>query len=60
MIRKVVYLAEYDWVIKAYFAVSIYWTDEILDELWLAGANDEEMHKSHLSLSSGNLNEGIC
>lgn len=60
MIRQVTYLPEYDWVIKAYFAVSSYWTDEIMDELWRAGANDEELHKSYESLSSGNLDEGIC
>ena len=60
MIRKVAYLPEYDWVIKAYFAVSSYWTDEILAELWNAGANEEEMYKSYLCLSSGNLDEGIC
>lgn len=60
MIRQVAYLPEYDWVIKAYFAVSSYWTDEILAELWDAGANEEEMYKSYQSLSSGNLDEGIC
>lgn len=60
MIRQVVYIPKYDWVIKAYFAVSTYWTDEILAELWKAGANEEEMYKSYLSLSSDNLNEGIC
>lgn len=60
MIRKVVYLPEYDWVIKAYFAVSRYWTEEIMAELAYAGANEEEMVKSYICLSSGNLDEGIC
>lgn len=60
MIRQVVYLPEYDWVIKAYFSVSDYWTDEIMAELAFAGANEEQMWKSYYSLSSGNLDEGIC
>lgn len=60
MIRQVAYLPEYDWVIKAYFAVSNYWTDEIMTELWKAGASEEQLERSYLSLSSGNLNEGIC
>lgn len=60
MIRKVAYLPEYDWVIKAYFAVSDYWVNEIMAELAFAGANEEQMWKSYNLLSSGNLNEGIC
>jgi len=60
MIRQVAYLPEYDWVIKAYFAVSSYWTDEIMAELAFAGADEEQMWKSYYSLSSGNLDEGIC
>lgn len=60
MIRQVAYLPEYDWVIKAYFSVSSYWTDEIMAELAFAGADEEQMWKSYYSLSSGNLDEGIC
>lgn len=60
MIRQTAYLPEYDWVIKAYFAVSSYWTDEIMAELAFAGADEEQMWKSYYSLSSGNLDEGIC
>lgn len=60
MIRQVAYLPEYDWVIKAYFAVSSYWTGEIMAELAFAGADEEQMWKSYYSLSSGNLDEGIC
>ena len=60
MIRQTAYLPEYDWVIKAYFAVSSYWTDEIMAELAFAGADEEQMWKSYHSLSSGNLDEGIC
>lgn len=60
MIRQVAYLPEYDWVIKAYFAVSRYWIEEIMAELAYAGANEEQMLKSYYSLSSGRLNEGIC
>jgi hypothetical protein len=60
MIRQVAYLPEYDWVIKAYFAVSSYWVDEIMAELAFAGADEEQMWKSYDSLMSGNLDEGIC
>ena len=60
MIRQVAYLPEFDWVIKAYFSVSDYWTDEIMAELAFAGANEEQMWKSYYSLTSGNLDEGIC
>lgn len=60
MIRQLAYLPRYDWVIKAYFAVSCYWADEIMAELARAGANEEEMLRSYRSLISGNLNEGIC
>lgn len=60
MIRRVAYLPEYDWVIKAYFAVSSYWVNEIMAELAFAGADEEQMWKSYYSLISGNLDEGIC
>lgn len=60
MIRQEAYLPEFDWMIKAYFAVSCYWTDEIMEELWKAGASEEEMYNSYVSLMSGNLDEGIC
>lgn len=60
MIRQVAYLPEFDWVIKAYFSVSDYWTDEIMAELAFAGADEEQMWKSYYSLTSGNLDEGIC
>lgn len=60
MIRQVLYLPRYDWLVKAYFAVSCYWVDEIMAELAEAGANEEEMRLSYISLMSGNLNEGIC
>lgn len=60
MIRQVAYLPEYDWVIKAYFAVSSYWVNEIMAELAFAGADEEQMWKSYDSLMSGNLDEGIC
>lgn len=60
MIRQVAYLPHYDWLIKAYFAVSCYWVDEIMTELDEAGANEEEMRLSYICLTSGNLNEGIC
>ena len=60
MIRQVAYLPHYDWTIKAYFAVSRYWVNEIMAELAFAGANEEQMWKSYYSLSSGNLDEGIC
>lgn len=60
MIRQVAYLPEYDWVIKAYFAVSSYWVNEIMAELAFAGADEEQMWKSYDSLISGNLDEGIC
>lgn len=60
MIRQVAYLPHYDWTIKAYFAVTSYWVNEIMAELAYAGANEEEMRLSYISLISGNLNEGIC
>jgi hypothetical protein len=33
MIIQVIYLEDYDWLIKVYYAVTTYYSDEILDEL---------------------------
>jgi hypothetical protein len=34
MIAQVIYLKEYDWLVKVYYAVDQYYKEEILSELY--------------------------
>lgn len=60
MIRQKIYIKEYDWVVHAYFAVTTYYTDEIMDKLWLLGCDGETMELAQRNLDKGDLNTGLC
>jgi hypothetical protein len=60
MIRQKIYIKEYDWVVHAYFAVMTYYTDEIMDKLWLLGCEGETMELAQRNLDKGDLNTGLC
>lgn len=61
MIRQTIILPEYgDWEIFAYFSVSGYWTDEIMEKLWDIGCDGNHALKAYRNLSSGDLNTGLC
>lgn len=60
MIRVDLYIKECDWTIHAFFAVSEYWVEDIMDALWLVGCDADTAKRAYSNLSSGELNNGIC
>lgn len=60
MIRKDIYIAEWDWTIHAFFAVTEYWVDEIMDLLWDMECDSEHARRAYENLTSGELNTGLC
>lgn len=60
MIRQVITLHKYDWIIYAYYAVSTYYIDDIMEHLWQVGVDAKNAQRAYNNLSSGDLNTGLC
>ena len=52
-------LPEYRWRVRVYYAVTTYWTDEIMRELARIGCRGEELRRAYRSLASGDLDTGL-
>lgn len=61
MIRQRIILPHFDdWEIYAYFAVSKYMTDEIMEKLWEIGCDGDTALQAYRNLASCELNTGLC
>lgn len=60
MIRQVIFLPQYHWRVTAYYAVSCYWTGEILRELYRLGASQDVLQSAYRNMASCSLNTGLC
>lgn len=58
MITQVIYLEDYDWLIKIYYAVSTYYTDEILEELDSIGCEGKAFESIKSMLINHTYNSG--
>lgn len=59
MIRQKIKLKEYDWTIYAYYAVTTYYVDEIMEHLWDIGIDGNKAQRAYRSMSKGNLDTGL-
>lgn len=60
MIRQKIRLKKYDWEIYAYFAVSTYYIDEILEHLWELGVDGESAKRAYENIQDNKLDSGLC
>ena len=60
MIRVTIDLPKHQWRVNAYFAVSCYWTGEILRELYRLGAGREVLESAYKNMASCSLDTGLC
>lgn len=60
MIRQKIKIEKYDWEIYAYYAISSYYIDEILEHLWEIGVDGEDAIKAYENLSENKLDTGLC
>lgn len=59
MIRQRIYIENYDIVVYAYYAVSCYYAEEILDKLYSLGCRGSKYRKAESSLYAGKLDTGL-
>lgn len=60
MVTQEIYIPKYRWRIHAFFAVSEYWVEPIMDLLWELDCDSERAKKAYDNLTSGELNNGLC
>lgn len=59
MIRQEYKIEGYDWRVYAYYAVSTYYTDEIMQRLFDIGCGRSYLRRAYNNLISGKLDSGI-
>lgn len=59
MIVQDIYLPEYDWHCKIFYAVTCYWEDEILRELKRIGCSGKNYKTARRNLHTGKMNTGL-
>lgn len=59
MITQDFYLPKYGWHVRAYYAVTTYWHDRILHDLWRIGCRGEELERARRNLTDGFRNTGL-
>ena len=59
MITQTIYLDDYDWLIKVYYAVDTYYTDEILGELESINCPSEPFYRAQEMLENFEYNTGF-
>lgn len=60
MIRQDIHIKEWGWTIHAFYSVTTYWVDEIMEMLWDVGCDGETARNAYDNLSEGKLNSGLC
>lgn len=61
MIRQKIRLPQYDnWEIYAYYAVSQYYVEEIMEHLYDIGIQGRNARQAYKNLSSGKIDTGLC
>jgi broad-specificity NMP kinase len=59
MIRQRIYIEEYDILVHAYYAVTQYYTEEILDRLYEIGCRGYNLEKAENNISANKLDTGL-
>ena len=59
MIRQTIYLGNYDWTVRIYYAVTSVWSGRILDDLAGMGCGGVDYERARRNLESYNLNTGL-
>ncbi|RHV92559.1 hypothetical protein DXA95_12195 [Odoribacter sp. OF09-27XD] len=59
MIVKDLYIKKYDWNLRIYYAVTCYYTDEIMQGLFEIHCPERTMRKAYKNMSACRLNTGL-
>lgn len=60
MITQEIYIRKYNWRVYAYYAISTYYIDDILQHLWEIGLDGMSAKKAYENLSNNALDTGLC
>ena len=60
MIRVDVHIPKWDYEVHCFFAVTEYWTDVIMEELWYLQIPADKARRAYENIISGELNTGFC
>lgn len=60
MIRQEIYIKDYDWVVHAFYAVTEYYVEDIMDYLWELGCDAHKAKQAYENMTSGQMNNGLC
>lgn len=59
MIVQDIYLDKYDWHVRIYYAVTTYWSRQILRDLHRIGCRAQEWERARTNLEAGRLDTGL-
>ena len=59
MIVQDIILPLYRWRVRVYYAVTAYWTDDIIRDLISVGCHGTELRRAYASLTRGSLDTGL-
>nr|DAU87702.1 MAG TPA: hypothetical protein [Caudoviricetes sp.] len=60
MIVQDFYIPKYgDWHVRVYYAVTTYWTERIMKDLYDCGCRGDSLKQAYRNLTEGNLNTGL-
>lgn len=59
MIVQNIYIPEYGWHVRIYYAVTTYWADRIASDMHRIGCVGGQLERAYSSLMKGDLNTGI-
>ena len=60
MIRVDVHIPKWDYEVSCFFAVTEYWVDDIMEELFFLQIDAENAKRAYENLTSGELDTGLC
>ena len=60
MIRVDVHIPKWDYLVHCFFAVSEYWVDTIMEELFFLRIDGINAKRAYDNMSSGKLDTGLC
>lgn len=60
MIRVDVHIPKWGYEVSCFFAVTEYWVDDIMEELFFLQIDAENAKRAYDNLTSGELNAGLC
>lgn len=59
MITRDLYIRKYDWLVHIYYAVTCYWTDEIMQKLYDIKCPSDKLHVAYRNLTKCKLDTGL-